>query len=336
MSPASTPTPDESFDFDSENSITQSPHNKPQKPNPFATMQTIATRPSKRKRSAVNEIPETPWNPQSGDNRHYSYSYNGKPQVGEREREILVGRFGSMKLCVPEKNGAGAGLKATESAVMFDGGNEARDFEMDEAGEETKPTIKRRRDGSENKPTANVVPPEDGDGDMAVQLPSPPREASDVRGQGPGHNSSKRLRSPPPPVEPPPSVAEEEVDQYGIAYVPTPAQRYARSQKRLQQVGFVFLWFVLEWPTDKCPLRRSRNTSPVNRETPGKRGLPREGGGRVSLVLKPPLLSPPLRPPRSSRRRRRRCISIYDYNGMMFQGLFFFFLRESLRTAHGT
>lgn len=255
-SPAPAPAPhDEGFDFDSDKSTTHLPRNETQKQNPLATMQTntatTSTPPSKRKRSADigAEIPGAPLSSHLGETYSCDYNYNR-----EREREILIGRFGNMKLDVPEGNRTGMGEGMGESVVVFDGGDEARDMEMDDAGEESEPTIKRRRERGEKNPTVNVVPPEDGDGDLTVQMPSPPREASDVRGQRMERSNSKRLRSPPPPIEPPSPEAEEEtlsdVDQHGIVYIPTPAQRFARSQKRLQQVSFVFPWLGLESPTD--------------------------------------------------------------------------------------
>jgi len=257
-SPASAPPPGEGSDLDSDDSIAQLPRSETQKSNPFATMQANTVfAPPKRKRSAdvVTEIPETPLNSYLEGSHNYNYNYSGELLAGEREREILVGKFRSMKLGAPGSNGTGAGEGMEESAVLFDGDDEVRDMEMDEAEEESNPTIRWKHDhGEQEKPTFNVVPPEDEDGDVAVQMPSPPREASDARGQGPGRGSHKRLRSPPPPVEPPSPEAEEEtlsdVDQQGIAYIPTPEQRHARSQRRLQQVSFALRWLRLESPID--------------------------------------------------------------------------------------
>ena len=104
--------------------------------------------------------------------------------------------------------------------------------------------------------------------------------------------AKRRLRSPPPPQEDDEEdenqgmapkelspVDEDELssdpDQYGIAYVPTPSQRYARSQKRQQQVssrctypphvGYAGLGGLLM----EC---RSRTTRRASRRRHGKSG----------------------------------------------------------------
>jgi hypothetical protein len=195
----------------------------------FIAMQVHPT--PKRKRSIGPEtqtlpleIPETPWR----DNETAALRQESP------HREKLAGHFHSMKL-------------AEDRIIVL--GDEM------EAEQEARPAIKRRR---ETKKAGKAIEPLEvgngnGNGNLAV---SPPAEMSND--QDPTQfqeQRSKRLKSPPPPpISPdesgnqgqyksasPEDDDESDPDVYGIAYIPTPMQRYVRSQKRMQQVHYLSL-----------------------------------------------------------------------------------------------
>ncbi|KAF8250185.1 hypothetical protein K440DRAFT_619651 [Wilcoxina mikolae CBS 423.85] len=195
--------------------------------NSFTAMQVHPT--PKRKRSIgpetqtlPTEIPETPWR-------------DNEAAVLRQEsphREKLAGHFHSMKLA--------------EDRITIPGD------EMEvEVEQEARPATKRRR---ETKKTGKAIEPlEVGNGNGKLAAFPPAEMSNDQAPTQVQEQRSKRLRSPPPPpISPdesenqgkykstsPEDDDESDPDVYGIAYIPTPMQRYARSQKRMQQVHYL-------------------------------------------------------------------------------------------------
>jgi hypothetical protein len=178
--------------------------------------------PRKRKRSTKKElpfeIPETPWKAALSPSDTYG--------------EKLVGRFGTMQLADSERD--------EETSIMLDG--EDTDTVMEDT--EARPSPKRRHEDTRDRnDQGELLAPEQ---QVAEELSERSRPVT-TQTQG-----RRRLKSPPPPVitaeedkaaENKPDDEDElssDPDVYGIAYIPTAAQRYARSQRRLQQVCFHF------------------------------------------------------------------------------------------------
>lgn len=122
-----------------------------------------------------------------------------------------------------------------ETAFVFD---DDVDMMMME-GLERRSAFKRRCEGDRNDLESG-----DGIGRLAPRKQvriSPPVDEEET--EEPPTPTRRRLRSPPPSVEIPEENKPEEdeelssdPDQYGIAYIPTASQRYARSQRRIQQI----------------------------------------------------------------------------------------------------
>jgi hypothetical protein len=178
--------------------------------------------PRKRKRSTNKELPfeilETPW--------------KAVPSPSDTHGEKLAGRFGSMQLADSERD--------EEASVILDG----EDTDTMMVDTEERPSPKRRfEDTRDEKEKREHLSPEQQVAEGASERSRP--ATTETQGR-------RRLKSPPPPViiaegdnseENKPDDEDElssDPDVYGIAYIPTAAQRYARSQKRLQQVCFHF------------------------------------------------------------------------------------------------
>lgn len=191
--------------------------------------------PPKRKRSIdpmplPDEIPETPW-------RTNGFDDPGKTSPRSKK---LVGQMRGMNL----------GDNTEE--VLFDG-YELREIEM---AKFTAPPATKRRRGSEKQPEKKAARRSGNDADKVPKsapkhkLPKPDtNEVTTEKGKIPAIEY-KRLKSPPPEifededetkeVTLPKPAGEDELssdpDEFGIAYIKTPAQRDARRQKQLQQV----------------------------------------------------------------------------------------------------
>ena len=137
---------------------------------------------------------------------------------------------------------------------------------------------------------AVVVTDDEEDTEQLQDAGKPKRRRASKEAESPEYGKEhgipgkeKRLRSPPPEV--PIEVLEKEkeedeemgnsdVDGYGIAYIPTPAQRDLRRQKRLAAVSS--LCGLVEASADAS---RSRSTRAARRRRRGRSGQRRGGGG---------------------------------------------------------